>query len=37
MGLDREVEEDISEVEEEVHKRTGISGTGLRQKNENRS
>jgi len=35
--LCRKVGEDISGVEEEVHKRTGISGAELEQKNEDGS
>ena len=30
--MDRETEKDVSEVKKEVHKRTSISSTGLRQK-----
>jgi len=35
MGLDQEVEKDISRIEKKVH--TGTGSTRLRQKNENES
>ena len=37
MGLDREAGEDVSGVEREVHKRTSVSSTRFRQKNEDGS
>jgi len=37
VGLDREAEKDIWEVEEKIHKRTSVSSTGFRLKNENGS
>ena len=37
MGIDRKVGEGIQRAKREVHKRTGTSNTGLRQKNEDRS
>ena len=37
MKLDRKVERDIQGAKKEIHKRTNISCTRLRQKNENRS
>ena len=35
--MDREIEEGILGVKEEIHKRTGISSTRLRQKDEDKS
>jgi len=35
--LDRKTGKGVSEVEEEIHKGTGISSARLRQKNEDRS
>ena len=32
MGIDRETEEGVLVVKREIHKRTGVSSTGLRQK-----
>ena len=37
MGLDREVEEEVSRVERKIHKITDVSSTRLRQKNKNGS
>ena len=37
VGLDRETGEGISGAKEEVYKRTSVSSTRLRQKNENGS
>ena len=37
MKLDRKVERDIQEAERDIHKRTSVSCTRLRQKNENKS
>jgi len=37
VGIDRKIEENISGVEREVHKRTGVGNTRLRQKNKDGS
>jgi len=37
VRLDKEARKGVSEVEEEILKRTGINSTRLRQKNENGS
>ena len=37
MGMDREAGEDISEIKGVIYKRTGVSSTKSRQKNENGS
>ena len=35
--MSREIREGVQRVKREVYKRTGISSTGFRQKNENKS